>query len=259
MTSETTSRAPRIERVPLGILYMVGATFMFSVSSAASKWLVVDYPPGEIMFARTAISLIVVAIFILPRTGFAVYRTQKPGSHILRALSQTASQTCIILAFSMMPFASVVAISFAAPLFATLASAFFLRERVGGARWTALIVGFLGVLIVTNPGAETFQIGALTTAQIQVLTSGQIQGLTSTQIGALTSTQIAAMRPDQVAGLSPAAARALPIVDATLSMSRRPWLMVWAIWPPLSPVVSPITTMCSTFGNWSRTASIASR
>jgi drug/metabolite transporter (DMT)-like permease len=176
--------SPRIERVPLGILLMIGATFMFSVSSAASKWLVADYPPGEVMFVRTAISLIVVAIVILPRTGFAVYRTSKPGSHVLRAMSQTASQTCIILAFSMMPFASVVAISFAAPLFATLASAIILRERVGGARWTALIVGFLGVLIVTNPGAETFQIGALFALGNAILygtvTAG-VRGMTNTE------------------------------------------------------------------------------
>jgi drug/metabolite transporter (DMT)-like permease len=175
---------PRAEHVTLGILYMVGATFMFSVSSAASKWLVADYPPGEVMFVRTAISLIVVAMFILPRTGLSVYRTGKPGAHVLRALSQTASQTCIILAFSMMPFASVVAISFAAPLFATLASAFFLRERVGGARWTALIVGFLGVLIVTNPGAETFQIGALFALGNAILygtvTAG-VRGMTGTE------------------------------------------------------------------------------
>jgi drug/metabolite transporter (DMT)-like permease len=175
---------PRIEHITLGILYMVGATFMFSVSSAASKWLVADYPPGEVMFVRTAISLIVVAMFILPRTGLAVYRTSKPGAHVLRALSQTASQTCIILAFSLMPFASVVAISFAAPLFATLASAYFLRERVGGARWTALIVGFVGVLIVTNPGAETFQIGALFALGNAILygtvTAG-VRGMTGTE------------------------------------------------------------------------------
>ena len=161
MKADVKAQTPRAEHVTLGILLMIGATFMFSVSSAASKLLVADYPPGEVMFVRTAISLIVVAMVILPRTGFAVYRTSKPGSHVLRAMSQTASQTCIILAFSLMPFASVVAISFAAPLVATLASAYFLREPVGGARWIALIIGFLGVLIVTNPGAETFQIGAL--------------------------------------------------------------------------------------------------
>ena len=161
MKADVKAQTPRAEHVTLGILLMIGATFMFSVSSAASKVLVADYPPGEVMFVRTVISLIVVAMVILPRTGFAVYRTSKPGSHVLRAMSQTASQTCIILAFSLMPFASVVAISFAAPLVATLASAYFLREPVGGARWIALIIGFLGVLIVTNPGAETFQIGAL--------------------------------------------------------------------------------------------------
>ena len=176
--------SPRVERVPLGILLMIGATFMFSVSSAASKWLVADYPPGEVMFVRTAISLIIVALFILPRRGLSVYRTSKPGSHVLRAMSQTASQTCIILAFSMMSFASVVAISFAAPLFATLASAVFLRERVGGARWIALIVGFLGVLIVTNPGAETFQIGALFALGNAILygtvTAG-VRGMTNTE------------------------------------------------------------------------------
>ena len=159
--SPSSATPHRAEHVTLGIFYMIGATFMFSVSSAASKLLVADYPPGEVMFVRTAISLIVVAMVILPRTGWSVFRTAKPGSHVVRALSQTASQTCIILAFSLMPFASVVAISFAAPLFATLASAYFLRERVGGARWTALIVGFLGVLIVTHPGTGTFQIGAL--------------------------------------------------------------------------------------------------
>ena len=184
MSEDTTAKAPRVERVPLGILLMVGATFMFSVSSAASKLLVADYPPGEVMFVRTAISLIVVAVMILPRTGLAVFRTNKPGSHVLRAMSQTASQTCIILAFSLMPFASVVAISFAAPLFATLASAYFLRERVGGARWTALIVGFLGVLIVTNPGTETFQIGALFALGNAILygsvTAG-VRGMTGTE------------------------------------------------------------------------------
>ena len=61
----------------------------------------------------------------------------------------------------MMPLASATAINFSAPLFATLASVVFLKESVGPARWAALVVGFIGVLIVTNPGSETFQIGAL--------------------------------------------------------------------------------------------------
>ena len=158
---KASARPARADRVPLGLLDMIGATVMFSVSSAASKWLVETFPVGEILFARTGISLLIIAAFVLPAAGFAAFRTRRLPAHGLRASSQFASQIFILLAFSLMPLASAVAINFSAPLFATLASAFFLKEAVGPARWTALLVGFLGVLIVTNPGAETFTVGAL--------------------------------------------------------------------------------------------------
>jgi drug/metabolite transporter (DMT)-like permease len=84
----------------------------------------------------------------------------------------------------MMPLASATAINFSAPLFATLASLVFLKEPVGTARWSALAVGFLGVLIVTNPGAETFQVGALFALANAVLfgtvTAG-VRGMTLTE------------------------------------------------------------------------------
>jgi drug/metabolite transporter (DMT)-like permease len=91
----------------------------------------------------------------------AVLYTRRPGAHVLRSISQFTSQTLLLIAFSMMPLASATAINFSAPLFATLASVVFLKESVGRARWVALVIGFLGVLIVTNPGGETFQVGAL--------------------------------------------------------------------------------------------------
>ena len=59
----------RREHVPLGILYMVGATIVFAVSSAVSKWLVASYPIGEVLFTRTAVALLTCALFILPQTG----------------------------------------------------------------------------------------------------------------------------------------------------------------------------------------------
>ncbi len=150
----------RREHVPLGILYIVSATIVFAGSSAVSKWQVATYPVGEVLFTRTLVAFITCALFILPRTGCAVFRTQRPGHHVLRCASQGVSQTCLLMAFSLMPLAGAIAINFSAPLFATLASALVLKERVGPARWTALLVGFLGVLIVTNPGAETLQVGA---------------------------------------------------------------------------------------------------
>jgi drug/metabolite transporter (DMT)-like permease len=137
------------------------ATFVFAASSAASKWLVQSYPIGEVLFTRTLVSLIVCAMFILPQTGFAVFRTQRLHHHLMRSVSQGVSQSFLLFAFTMMPLAGAIAINFSAPLFATLASALVLKERVGAARWTALLVGFCGVLIVTHPGPGTFQIGAL--------------------------------------------------------------------------------------------------
>ena len=99
-------------------------------------------------------------------------------------MSQGTSQACLLIAFSLMPLASATAISFAAPLFAVLASLIFLKEPVGGPRWIVLIAGFLGVLIVTNPGAETFQVGALFALGNALLfgtvTAG-VRGMTTTE------------------------------------------------------------------------------
>ncbi|MBN8964743.1 MAG: DMT family transporter [Rhizobiales bacterium] len=174
----------RQERIPQAIFYMIGAGATFAISSAFSKWLVATYPVGEVLFARNAVSLMLFCAFILPTTGLAVLRTRRLGSHVMRSTSQFFSQSLILIAFSMMPLASATAINFSSPLFATLASLAFLKERVGPARWVALAVGFLGVLIVTNPGAETFQVGALYALGNAVLfgtvTAG-VRGMTKTE------------------------------------------------------------------------------
>ena len=142
----------RREHIPLGILYMVLATIVFAGSSATSKWLVARYPVGEVLFTRTAVALIVCMLFFLPRTGLAVFRTNRLRHHALRSVSQGFSQTFLLIAFSMMPLASAIAINFSAPLFATLVSALVLKEVVGLARWMALLVGLTGVLILTGHG-----------------------------------------------------------------------------------------------------------
>jgi len=155
------AKPARREHIPLGIAYMIAATILFAVSSAVSKWLVGTYPVGEVLFTRTAVALITCALFIVPRTGFAVFRTQRLSHHVMRSVSQAFSQTFLLIAFSLMSLAGAIAINFSSPLFATLVSALLLKEAVGPARWAALLVGFCGVLIVTNPGADAFQIGAL--------------------------------------------------------------------------------------------------
>ena len=114
------------------------------------------------LFSRVFVSLILFSAFALPTTGICrASHAPADGAHVLRSMSQFTSQSLLLIAFSMMPLASATAINFSAPLFATLASLVFLKEPVGPARWIALVLGFIGVLIVTAPGSETFQIGAL--------------------------------------------------------------------------------------------------
>jgi drug/metabolite transporter (DMT)-like permease len=163
---ETTSSAGKgparhKDHVPRGIFCMVAATMLFSVAFAISKWVVALYPVGEVMFLRSFSSLIAVAAVMLPMTGFSVFATRRPRDHVARGLSQAVSQTFSVLAFSLMPLAGAVAINFSAPLFAALVSIFWLKERAGPARWGALLIGFFGVLVVTNPGANSLTLGAL--------------------------------------------------------------------------------------------------
>jgi drug/metabolite transporter (DMT)-like permease len=177
----------RRDHVSLGIVYMIASTVVFSVSSAMSKWLVATYPPGEVLFTRALGSLLICSIVILPGTGLAVFRTQRLGHHVLRTLTQSVSQTFLVIAFSLMPLATATAINFSAPLFTSLLSMLLLKEVVSPARWSVLLVGFLGVLIVTNPGAETFQVGALFALANAIMygsVTAAVRGMTKTESAA---------------------------------------------------------------------------
>jgi drug/metabolite transporter (DMT)-like permease len=161
--SKSSGRAggTRDNHVVRGIMFMIGATVMFAISNAISKWVVASYPVGEVMFARSLSSLIVCSAFMLPATGLAVFATQRVRDHLARGLSQAISQTFTVIAFSLMPLAGAIAINFSAPLFSGLVSVLWLKERAGAARWGTLLVGFVGVLVVVQPGADSFQLGAL--------------------------------------------------------------------------------------------------
>jgi len=153
--------AGRRNQIPRGIFFMVNSTVVFAGVNAIVKWELAIYPVGEVAFYRALFALIAVAVLILPRTGIAVFRTRRYLAHLQRGVSQFGSMTCMFVAFSLMSLGSAVAISFAAPLFTTLLSIVILKERVGVHRWSALIIGFIGVVIVTEPGRGTFQLGAL--------------------------------------------------------------------------------------------------
>ena len=152
--------AARRNQIPRGILYMVLSTVMFAGVNAIVKWELALYPIGEVAFFRSVFAFIAVCAMILPRTGFAVLRTNRYREHFQRGLSQFGSMSCMFIAFRTLSLGSATAISFSAPLFTTLLSIVVLKEQVGIHRWLALLLGFVGVLVVTHPGAGTLSIGA---------------------------------------------------------------------------------------------------
>jgi drug/metabolite transporter (DMT)-like permease len=170
-TETAAAAVARRNQIPRGIAYMVASTALFAAINAIVKLELAIYPVGEVAFYRALFALVTVFVMIVPKTGIAVFRTRRYLGHLQRGISQFGSMTFMFFAFSMMSLGSAVAISFAAPLFTTLLSIVILKERVGIHRWSALIVGFVGVVIVTEPGAGTFNLGALFALANAVLSS----------------------------------------------------------------------------------------
>ena len=154
------AQAARRNQIPRGILYMVASTVMFAGGNAVVKWEVALYPVGEVAFFRALFAFAAVAVIILPRAGWSVLRTRRYREHLQRGLSQFGSMTCWFLAVRVLSLGSATAIGFAAPLFTTLLSIVVLKEKVGPHRWSALVIGFIGVLVVTHPGPASLNEGA---------------------------------------------------------------------------------------------------
>jgi len=98
---------------------------------------------------------------VATRGGILALRTKRLHQHITRSVLQFVSMICIFTAFGLMPLADAVAITFASPLFLTMLSIPLLGEQVGIYRWSAVIVGFVGVLVMVQPGPGLLHSGAL--------------------------------------------------------------------------------------------------
>ena len=98
-------------------------------------------------------------LFVIPRDRLHnFYQTRRPGLHFLRCTSGLIALVAIFIALRELPLATVVSISFAAPIFTTIFSIFLLSEKVGIYRWLAVLVGFIGILIITEPGISELNI-----------------------------------------------------------------------------------------------------
>ena len=141
----------------LGFLYMLMSVCAFSIMDIIVKWSEA-YPLGQVLFFRGFFGVILYFI-IMPRDRIKnFYLTKRPGLHFLRCISGLIALVAIFIALRNLPLATVVSISFAAPIFTTIFSIFLLSEKVGMFRWIAVLVGFIGIIIITEPGFSSFNI-----------------------------------------------------------------------------------------------------
>jgi drug/metabolite transporter (DMT)-like permease len=129
---------------------MVGSVVCFSIMDICVKWL--DYyPVGQVLFLRFFIGFIPI-FFIIPRDKlFNFYKTSRPSLHAFRAITGAAAIIALFIGLRELPLADVVSLTFGGPIFVTVASIFFLSEKVGIKRWSAVFLGFVGMLLIVQP------------------------------------------------------------------------------------------------------------
>ena len=141
----------------LGFLYMFMSICAFSLMDILVKWSV-NYPIGQVLFFRGFFGM-VFYFFVIPKDKLHnFYVTKRAGLHFLRCFAGLIALVAIFIALRELPLATVVSISFAAPIFTTIFSIFLLKENVGVFRWLAVIIGFIGILIITEPGISQLNI-----------------------------------------------------------------------------------------------------
>ncbi len=135
----------------LGFFYMFISVCAFSLMDVLVKWSD-TYPVGQVLFFRGFCGIIPI-LFLIPKDRYLdFYKTNRSLLHLKRCFAGLIALVSIFIALRNLPLAIVVSISFAAPIFTTIFSIFLLNEKVGLYRWLAVLVGFIGIIIISEPG-----------------------------------------------------------------------------------------------------------
>jgi drug/metabolite transporter (DMT)-like permease len=172
----------------LGIAYRMLAMACVACLSAAVKWAGHrGIPVFELVFFRNLFAFVPLGLYIWRTTGFSVLRTQRPLGHLHRSAVGLLGMCCSFFALQRLALTEATAFTFAAPLFMTALSAVVLREFVGWHRWGAVLVGFIGVLIMVRPEPGHMNVAgvafALTAALGSAAAMVQIRQIAATEKG----------------------------------------------------------------------------
>ena len=140
---------------------MLVAVFLFALSSAVGKWLVATYPVGEFLLIRSATTLLLLSPFIWRAGRAAFLDAPRPGLQAARVALSTLEIAMFFWAVAYMPLADTTTFYLAGPIYVTALSVPLLRERVGWRRWSAVLIGFAGVVIALRPSTASLTLPAL--------------------------------------------------------------------------------------------------
>lgn len=141
------------------MLFMFVASVTGVCMHATVRYLSAELRPFELAFFRNFLALIILSIPLL-RLGLKPLHSRRRGLHLLRGALTTASMLTFFTALSLSPLAQVTALAFTAPLAATVLAIVFLGEVVRMRRWTAILIGFAGTVVILRPGVEAIDLGA---------------------------------------------------------------------------------------------------
>ncbi|MDP3400508.1 MAG: DMT family transporter, partial [Brevundimonas sp.] len=145
----------RLEGITGGIILRILAAGSFSLMSGLMKLAAeTGVTAPEMMFYRAIFGLPVVLAWVMMGPGLKAITTRRPLMHLWRGALGVTGILCLFQALTLLPLADATTLGFTAPMFATLLSFLFLKEAVGRHRWLAVVVGFVGVMIVMRPGGD---------------------------------------------------------------------------------------------------------
>jgi len=150
----------RLSPTAQGIVLMLGAIFCFSSMDALAKWLMQEAEVLQVVWARYAGQMAVVATIVAPRLG-PLLRTRHLGLQLLRSSFLFTATFCFFTSLSFLEIASATAVMNVHPVILTLGAALILRERLGPRRIIGIVAALAGALIIIRPGGDVFSVAAL--------------------------------------------------------------------------------------------------
>jgi len=149
----------KTQSAPLGIFFMLLGMFAFTCGDALIKDLATRYPINHMLFFRNLFSFIPLGILLFVREGKSGFKSNYFKIHLFRGTIGTLGLGFIFWSFHLMPLADAIAYNFTIVLFITALSGPLLKEKVTLGKWVAILVGFLGVVVMARPTGGGFGIG----------------------------------------------------------------------------------------------------